>query len=512
MMQYPEPEWLINGDPREVQLEALRRSFYGYKLREHKDDEGNAVVLRPGLTPAEGWGHFLEMRLGKTPTILNEFELYKKYHGARHMIVFSPNQYKVDWELEAEKYGLSVPFMAYEQSRLPHMVAAFNKSKRTMSFSVNYEALKYDETLAFLESIIGPDTYVASDESIKVKNYQSLFFKGAMQIRKSAGGPIRIASGLPMTQGPTDFYAQGRLIKMYDGYDYYAFRGKYCVMGGFKKKQIKGIKNEDKLWDDISSNAFVAKRKDWGKQSEAEFYEQRLDIHPTQLKHYTEMEHEFVTMVEGAGGEVDMIAADQVVGKLMKMQQISSGFVYNEQGDAIEIMDPTKTPKMLSLIELIENELVGKIVVPFHYAKSGSMLLKALAKYEPAAILSDVRMKKEGLDLIAEKKRFNSDPKCRVMVGQITSMKYGHDLIGPVGDRAATMFFYENTFSLDDRTQVEARITTAFQDWANVYIDPYCSPAEHRAITALARKEAVVEAVMGPFRDNKVRKEMPPPQ
>ncbi len=510
-MKFPEPEWLIKGDPREVQLEALRRSFYGYKLRDHKDDPGNPVTLRPGLTPAEGWGHFLEMRLGKTPTILNEFELYKRYYGMRHMIVFSPNQYKVDWELEAEKYGLSVPFMAYEQSRLPHMVAAFNKSKRAMSFSVNYEALKYDETLAFLESIVGPDTYIAADESIKTKNYQSLFFKGAMQIRK-LGGPVRIASGLPMTQGPTDFYAQGRLIKMYDGLDFYAFRGRYCVMGGFKKKQIKGIKNEERLSAEINGNAFVAKRKDWGKQSDAEFYEQRLDIHPIQLKHYTEMEHEFVTMVENAKGEVDMIAADQVVGKLMKMQQISSGFAYNENGDPVEIMDPLKTPKMQALIELIENELVGKIVVPFHYSKSGEMLLKAMAKYEPAAILSDVRMKKEGRDIIAEKKRFNSDPKCRVMIGQTVSMKYGHDLIGPVGDRAATMFFFENTFSLDDRTQVEARITTAFQDWANVYIDPYCSPAEHRAIIALARKEAVVEAVMGPFRDNKVRKEMPPPR
>ena len=511
-MQYPEPEWLINGDPREVQLEALRRSFYGYKLRDHKDDEGKPRVLRPGLVPAEGWGHFLEMRLGKTPTILNEFELYKKYHGMRHAIIFSPNQYKVDWELESEKYGSSVPMLAYEQSRLPQMIAAYNRAKGRMSFSVNYDALIYDETREFLSSIVGPDTYIAADESIKLKNRESQFFIGAMEVRKKAGGPVRIASGLPMTQGPTDFYSQGRFIKMYDGLNFYAFRGQFCKMGGFKNKQIKAIINEDRLNAQITSNAFVAKRKDWGKQSEAEFYEQRLDIHPTQLKHYSEMEHEFVTMVENAKGEVDMIAADQVVGKLMKMQQISSGFVYNEQGDAIEIMDPTKTPKMMSLIELIENELVGKIVIPFHYQKSGEMLLKALAKYEPAAILGDARMSATGRDLIAEKKRFNQDPKCRVMVGQVVSMKYGHDLTGVPGDRATTMFFYENSFSLDDRTQVEARVTTAFQDWTNMYIDPYCSPAEHRAIKALARKEDMVSAVLGAFRENKTRVQMTPPQ
>jgi len=510
-MKCPEPEWLINGEPREVQLEALRRSFYGYKLREHKDDPGSPVVLRPGLTPADAWGHFMEMRLGKTPTILNEFELFKRYHGMRNMVIFSPNQYKVDWELESEKYGSSVPFMAYEQSRLPHMVAAFEKSRRTMSFSVNYEALMYDETLAFLASIVGPDTYIAADESIKIKNPESWFFKGALQTRKLAG-VVRAASGLPMSQGPTDFYAQGRFLKMYDGKTIYAFRGKYCKMGGFKNKQIKGVKNEAELDAEIRAHGFVAKRKDWGKQSEAEFYTMRLDIHPTQLKHYSEMEHEFITMVEAADGNIEAIAADQVVGKLMKMQQISSGFVYTEDGTAIEIMDPTKTPKMKALIELIENELVGKIVVPFHYAKSGDMLLKALEKYNPAAILSDGRMTKSDRDVIAEKKRFNHDNSCRVMVGQVTTLKYGHDLTGNPADRAATMFFFENTFSLDDRTQVEARVTTAFQDWTNVYIDPYCSPAEHRAIKALERKEAVTEAVLGPFRDNKARKEMPPPQ
>ena len=224
-MKLPEVEWLVNGDPREVQLEALRRSFYGYKLRSHKEDEGDAEILRPDLMPAKGWGHLMEMRLGKTPTILNEFELFKKYYDFRNLVVFSPNQYKKDWELESEKYGSTVPMLAYEQSRLPHMIAAYNSAKGRMSFSVNYEALQYDETRGFLSSIIGPDTMIAADESIKIKNHASLFYQGAMLARKQAG-ITRIATGLPMTQGPTDFYSQARFIGMYDGLNYFAYRGR----------------------------------------------------------------------------------------------------------------------------------------------------------------------------------------------------------------------------------------------------------------------------------------------
>lgn len=506
-MKLPEVEWLIGGDPREVQLEALRRSFYGYKLRDSKDGEALPRTLRPALVPADGWGHLMEMRLGKTPTILNEFELFKRYYDFHRMVVFSPNQYKVDWSLEAEKYGLSIPIIPYEQNRLPHMVAAFNKAKGKIGFAVNYEALQYDETRAFLSDIIDDRTFLAADESIKIKNHASLFTQGAMLARKQAK-VTRIATGLPMTQGPVDFYSQGRFIGMYNGLVFYAYRGKYCKMGGFKNKQIRGVKNEEQLQEEINANAFVAKRKDWGTQSAAEYYDMRLDITPEQLKHYNEMEHEFITMVQAANGDMEQVTADQVVGKLMKMQQISSGFVYTESGNAVEIMDPKKTPKMKALMELIENEVPGKIIVPFHYAKSGAMLLEALAKYNPATIFSEGWMNKNGRDYVSEKARFNNDPSCRVMIGNLVTMKYGHDLTGNPNDRCATMFFFENNFSLDDRTQVEARNTTAFQDWTNVYFDPYCSPAEHRAIKALAKKESIVEAVLGKYRDDKVRVEI----
>ena len=80
MIKAPEAEWLIGGDPREVQLEALRRSFYGYELKSDKNDENTVPTpLRPGYSPALGWGHLMEMRLGKTPTILNEFALFRAY-------------------------------------------------------------------------------------------------------------------------------------------------------------------------------------------------------------------------------------------------------------------------------------------------------------------------------------------------------------------------------------------------------------------------------------------------
>lgn len=498
-MLVPEVDWLIDGDPREVQLEALRRSFYGYALKDSKDDEGNLRVLRENFVPTRGWGHLLEMRLGKTPTILNEFELFRQNYDFDKMVVLGPNQYKDDWALESEKYKASVPMIPFYQQKLKKMVKENEAAKNHLSFSVNYEALQYDKTLEFLESIMTKRTLLVADESIFIKNRESLFTKGAQRIREMVA-VTRIATGLPMTQGPTDFFSQAKFIGMYDGLNYYAYRGRYCVMGGFKGKKVKGSKNEERLNEEINSCAFVAKRRDWGTLGAAEHYQMRLEMAPEQQKPYNEMNQEFVTLVANEKEIEEEIVAEQVMGKLMKMQQISSGFVYNSEGKPIDIMNPVKTPKMQALMSLLDNEIEGKLVIPYHYARSGELLMEVLAKYNPALILSGQRMKKLGLDYVSEKKRFNNDPKCRVVIGNLVTMKYGHDLTGSPDSRCATMFFFENNYSLDNRTQVEARNTTAFQDWGNVYFDPYCSQTEKNAIEALVQKRDLVEGVLGQYR------------
>ena len=92
---FPEVRWLLDMEPREVQLEALRRSYYGYQ-RYTMAPDNRGKDLRPeepwwtSGRVAPGWGHFLEMRLGKTGTQTNEFELLRQEHDLRRMVVLSP--------------------------------------------------------------------------------------------------------------------------------------------------------------------------------------------------------------------------------------------------------------------------------------------------------------------------------------------------------------------------------------------------------------------------------------
>tara|TARA_Y100000310_G_scaffold324866_1_gene387324 strand:+ start:12739 stop:14220 length:1482 start_codon:yes stop_codon:yes gene_type:complete len=489
-MNFPEPEWLLTGTPREVQLEALRRSYYGYKLKEYPEDP-NTTPIPIGDAPQKGWGHLLEMRLGKTPTMLNEFALFHRDHGFKKMIILSPQSYKEDWKQEAEKYGLPVPAHVYSQTKIKDAMKFVEENDEFLMI-VNYEALQYKVSLNFLVPLCGEKTYIGSDESIKIKSHTKVIARGALELAKSCA-VSRIASGLPITQGPQDFYAQARFIKHLNGVNYYGFRGSFCVMGGFKKKQVVGIKNEDKLQRFINNVGFVAELGVWGQKGGRFHNPLRLDMAKPQQEMYREMHEEFVTMTE-SGAEV---AAEQVIGQMLKLQQISTGFVYDEDGNAHEVMPFEKTPKAKRLLEFLEEELVGKCVIPFHYSQTGEMLQELLSKWKPCKILGKAAMAKQGADVTEEKRIFNNDPNRNVMLVQIQAGKYGHDLTGTEAKRCYSMLFFENTFSLDDRTQVEARITTAFQSWASQYFDFFCSPVELKAVTALARKKDVSDVILG---------------
>jgi len=496
-MYASEIEWLIDCTPREVQQEAILRSFYGWHNRDNKHDDPQPVKLRDG--PAKGWGHFLEMRLGKTPTLLNEMALFRAHYGMTNFVILSPNSYKQDWVNEAARFGMDVPFFAYETSRAKEAKAFIEKNRGGFGLVVNYEALQYDNTKEILHEIVNDKCVLGADESIKIKNPNSVTTKEAIALSKNAAF-VRELTGCPMTQGPQDMYSQLRFVGGMDGKNFYTFRNRFCVMGGFKNKQIKGPKNEEELREIINEKGFVAKRREWGNPTTPEYYTVQLTLDPIQQKYYDDMDEDFITWLEN-GQEVK---ADQVISKMLKLQQISSGFVYTEEGDAIDLMPAAKTTKMKKLLELFE-ETDGKIIIPYHYSKSGDALIEALAPYNPAAIRSKGWMKDNERDVVTEKFKFNNDPECRAIIVQISAGKYGHDLSGIEGNRCSHMVFYENTFSLDDRIQIEMRNTAASQDWQNLYFDFVSSPIEMKAVTALAKKESIVSAILGAYNENKTR-------
>jgi hypothetical protein len=492
--EHPGVDWLLNCEPRPAQVEALARSYTGWAYRDRADQDPTPERLDHVGGPARGWGHMMQMRVGKTPTLLNEFLLFRRDHRMKRAFIFAPNKYKNTWALEAQKFGVDEELFVFESSRRKDFERFIRENDRGMVF-VNYEATVQDANRKLFAQWINSDTLVGADESIFLKNRESTTFKVAHELSKQAG-VTRPMSGKPTTQGVHDLYSQLRFARHIEGWNYYQFRGKFAIMGGFKGKKVTGVKNTEQLHALTRQCYFFAKRGDWATAIDSDYEKTPLAMTEEQAKAYQDMEDEFMVWLEN--GEI--VSTEMVLTKHMKLQQISSGFIIDEFKNVHELVPFEKTPKFMDLLDRLENYTTGKVIIATNFVHTADMLVKHLAQFNPAQIRGSIHMKKAGLDVDEEKHRFNNDSRCRILIGQTKATKYGHTLMGIPEDPCETTIFFENSYSLDDRAQLEERNQGEGQKCAINIVDYISSPVEGNIIEALIRKESVSAVILGYYK------------
>ena len=99
-------------------------------------------------------------------------------------------------------------------------------------------------------------------------------------------------------------------------------------------------------------------------------------------------------------------------------------------------------------------------------------------------------------DEIAHEKFKFDGPACRIMLLQAEAGKYGHTLIGTPDDPCSTMIFFENSYSLDTRSQIEDRIhRMGAVAESCLYVDLSGSDYDAGVLRSLQRKERMFQAV-----------------
>jgi hypothetical protein len=455
-----------------------------------------APVQLEAITHANGrrgFAYFMEMGLGKTLTVLTEFRVLKMCRHVEKLVVICPNSFKSGWAAEIEKHQTGLEYIIYESHRR-YMHGDVDMSDVLI---VNYEAARTDKGRAMIARFISDhDCYLALDESVKLKNRtaaqtQAIIGKEHKLYPKPGLAShfkfVRLLSGKPMTQGPHDLWAQLKAIEATQGITYWGWQARFCLMGGWEMRQCVGSLNEDLLQQILGPVSFQAKKKDWLKGLPEKVYTtRRYALGPVLQKHYDEMEEDFLTYIEG-----DRIAVDVAIAKWEKISQIQCGFVLNE-GWATNIVEPSSNPRIELLKEILEDEVSGKAVIVYRHKHVGVMLIDYLLGRERAAWIRG-NMRPDEID--EEKRRFDTSD-VRYMLLQAEAGKYGHTLIGTPDDPCSTMIFFENSYSLDTRSQIEDRIhRMGAVAESCLYVDLSGSDYDAGVLRALQRKERMFQAV-----------------
>ena len=185
---------------------------------------------------------------------------------------------------------------------------------------------------------------------------------------------------------------------------------------------------------------------------------------------------------------MEMVSANAVITQLLRLHQVSCGFVNTDDGVTIEI----KNNRLSELMSILE-EVNGKAIIWANYRHDIMQIESEIAKvYGSEAVASYFgdTPGEERQDIV---NRFQEDDSLKFFVGQPRTGGYGLTLTA-----ANTVIYYSNNYDLEVRLQSEDRAHRIGQTSSVTYIDLVAEKTvDEKIVTALRKKINIATQVLG---------------
>ena len=270
---------------------------------------------------------------------------------------------------------------------------------------------------------------VICDESTYIKNASTKRSKATYQISDTS--QVRIAmSGTLLTRDALDVYGQYRFLNKTIFGSLTRFKAEFCqyaLVSGFPI--LVGHKNIEELQRRIHSISIRFKKEDCLDLPDKVFINRPFTL-TTSSKVYEDLKENSVTELKS----LEIVRAQNVLTKIIKLSQVCSGFILDEEG----VPENIGNEKFNALSDVLEeaNLYENKAIIWCRFKHSIETLRTRLKKYHPVVLDGSTKNKPETLDL------FRSDPKCRILIAQLqTGMGY-------TVNEASIAIYYETTNDL----------------------------------------------------------------
>lgn len=406
-------------------------------------------------------GIIFDPGLGKTRAFLKRGEREFDRGKIDALLTFSPNSVKTNWvawphqqeegELdEVQKHigddkvckGVWISGATGKDKKAwEKFENDIERTDRLIILSVNYEALLSPQFFEFLQAFCKKfRVMIGGDESTRLGQPGSQRTKKAIKLGLQA--PIKsILTGTPVLKRPTKIYSQAKFLSPRAlGYtSFYAFRNRYCVMGGFEGRQVIDYKNLDELSDKIERFCMRVRTEDCADIDlpPREWKPHYVYMTPEQGKAYRTMREEFFAQVEN-----HEITATIVLAQMTRLQQICGGYI-----DGVEIIPPSRNPKMQETLEIIEDD---RSIVWFRFRPELDGMASLLA--EQGQSFFEFHGDMSDKEKLAVRKAYGRGERQHVL---------GTTATGGIGidefKAAANVVFFSNDFDTERREQAEKR-------------------------------------------------------
>ena len=445
----------------------------------------------------KGFGLLFEMGCGKTLTAIAIAGAAYAAGKIERLLVVAPTSVVAVWPKELQEYAefkyTCRTLLGDKASRLKQLSDLEKFPFKALKVAViNYESTWRDGIFEALQEF-DADMIIA-DESQRIKTHDAAQSKAMHQLGDQARYKL-ILSGTPVQNNAIDIYSQYRFLDpTVFGKNFYQFRNRYAIMGGFNRRQIVGYKDMDDLIRREHSIAFRITKEEAIDLPEQTFEVRHIQMDKKLADLYQRIKRDSYAEIETGG----QITATTVLTKLLRLQQLAGGFLVTDDAAKPQLVS---TAKLEALSDIVQDYVVdgGKKLVIFARfvpeVKAIIDLMKRVLPDRKKAVSIYGEIKKEDRGAIVQ--QFQSDPDTVVFVGQIDTAGTGVTLTA-----ADTCVYYSKNFNYAAYEQSLSRIHRIGQRNTCTYIDLVMEKTVDEMINrALAKKEDIAKTVVDNWRD-----------
>jgi SNF2 family DNA or RNA helicase len=443
-----------------------------------------------------------DMGTGKSKTLIDAVCGLATQGKINACLVVCPNTVKANWtESETGEIALN------GWDNLTHGVYQISAGKKLWPLDqlgkhdlqwivVNYDVVWRNKTEAWLTKFMMQyDTLMALDESQFIKTPSSNRTRGCWRLGKHAVRRV-IMSGTPITKDIRDAYAQYRFLDWSIlGYpNFSSFKNDVIVYDNSgptvngRLVRIKEFKNVDKITSLIAPYYRRVEKSDCLDLPPKVFEKREIPLSKELEGLYTQMKDKLVAEFRGI-----KVKAPIALTKILKLQQLSSGFINYVDEHGEKATETFNSPKVNELVEIIKAH-DGSAIVFYQQTPEREMIERALDK--------------EGIDYYAlhggvkthDRRELTDGFKAQTRPVMLCQQRTGG--IGLNMTAADLVVFFSNDAGWDLRAQAEDRAHRSGQKKSVTYIDLLstwkgCQTIDHWILKLVKeKKDAAGEIIM----------------
>jgi SNF2 family DNA or RNA helicase len=446
----------------------------------------------------ETYAYFMEMGTGKTKVLIDNMSmLYDKGKIDGALIIAPKGVVKTWYEQEIPTHlpnhieNVTVLWQSnINKTQQEKLETLFEIETALHILVMNVEALSTEKGVKFAYKFLNSHkTLMAIDESTTIKTPTAKRTKNIIGLGKIAKYK-RIMTGSPVTKNPLDLYTQCEFLDPYllDFTSYYAFRNRYAEMKtmhlrGRSIQVVDEFKNLDELSETLQGFSYRVLKEHCLDLPPKNWIKRHITLSKEQQKVYDQMKKAAMAILNGK-----VTSTMTVITQLMRLQQITCGHFVADDGSTQEI----KNNRITELMDVLD-EIEGKAIIWGHWQKDIQNIVDEIEKvHGPGSVVSyyGLTPQDERQDNI---RKFQSDPRCRFLVGTPSTGGYGITLTA-----ANTVIYYSNGYDLEKRLQSEDRAHRIGQKKNVTYIDIIAEKTvDEKIVKSLRDKINIASEVMG---------------